>query len=183
MSRGSKSVKGAIVQYYRCNRVYSRSKYFDDRRDSAEDCSYNDQEFSEFSPDLNIKETNTKPCLRTEEAYHVVRIPALIRSRIHEMSAKKLPTPVIIMVLQVCAVTLEECHRFCTNGSALEQRILSITPGEVSAIANSSIGQENPTQECALSELELAVLEQYERNRSGVLSQFQLARREENRKR
>ncbi|CAJ0600251.1 unnamed protein product [Cylicocyclus nassatus] len=232
MSRGRKTIKGATVQYYRCNRIYSIPKRLAGLYDSAVNCSRANQEFNEISSSLFANETNTKPCLCTEESctaffrkaytdngkievrycdHHLhgdqaIRIPASIRRRIHEMSVKKLPTHVIIMVLQ------KERHLFCTPGSALERRILTITLPEINAIArsfarkiesnskhtehgldndfelvqerNSSIASgESHTQEDALSEVELAMFEQYERNRNGVLSQFHGLRREENRKR
>ncbi|KAL6728848.1 hypothetical protein Aduo_010582 [Ancylostoma duodenale] len=152
MSRGNKTVKGATVQYYRCNRMYSiprnkTTRLIDDI--AAADCYDNESYANPMDP--FEKETSTKPFLRTEEActaffrksylddggievrycdYHLhsddrVRLPRAIRSRIFEMSTKKLPAPVIVMVLR------KECHRFCSPGSSLERRIMSITPHEL----------------------------------------------------
>ncbi|VDK59963.1 unnamed protein product, partial [Cylicostephanus goldi] len=47
------------------------------------------------------------------------------------MSKKKLPLPVIVMVLH------RECHRFCMPGTALERRIMAVTPREVQLVAQS----------------------------------------------
>ncbi|EYC20208.1 hypothetical protein Y032_0022g509 [Ancylostoma ceylanicum] len=152
MPRGNKTVKGATVQYYRCNRMYSIPKSKITRLIdgiAAGDCYGNKSYANPMNP--FEKETSTKPFLRTEGActaflrksyldngkiqvrycdYHLhsddgVRLPRAIRSRIFEMTAKKLPAPVIVMVLR------KECHQFCSPGSSLERRIMSITPREV----------------------------------------------------
>ncbi|PIO71680.1 hypothetical protein TELCIR_06416 [Teladorsagia circumcincta] len=167
------------------------------------------------------------------------------------MTKKKLPLPVIVMVLH------RECHRFCMPGTALERRIMAVTPREVQLVAqsvqrrldsasrrkrlnesseqNANGGERNEddhqreredheaaenilepadaddshenliemqeddsggSQETALdfstegrgeggelTELELAMLEEYEQNRGVILTDFQSLKREENRKR
>ncbi|KAJ1371519.1 hypothetical protein KIN20_033484 [Parelaphostrongylus tenuis] len=153
------------------------------------------------------------------------------------MSKKKLPLPVIVMVLH------RECHRFCMPGTALEKRIMAVTPREAQLVAQSiqrrldaaakrivksekaaeasdhkaaenlvNRNDDNDCQEhlepadeipeeCAeggegvdystegrgeggeLTELELTMLEEYERNRGVILTDFQSLKREENRKR
>ncbi|KAK6740537.1 hypothetical protein RB195_008787 [Necator americanus] len=151
MARGNKVVKGTIVQYYRCNRIYSLPRKQTMRLVDGFTGIGCDDEFYAYPKDPFLKETSTKPFLRTEEActaffrkcylndgrievrycdYHLhsddhIRLPRVVRSRIYEMSTKRLPTAVIIMVLQ------KERHRFCSEGSALERRIMSLTPSEV----------------------------------------------------
>ncbi|KAK5971748.1 C2H2-type domain-containing protein [Trichostrongylus colubriformis] len=278
MSRGNKTIKEGIVQYFRCNRIFSIAK--DKALRIVDDINAGTYEaIKDITQPMDPfgKETSTKPYLRTEEActaffrktylndgtievrycdYHLhgderLRLPTAIRNRIYEMTKKRLPLPVIVMVLQ------RECHRFCMPGTALERRIMAVTPREVQLVAQSvqrrldsamkrkrlneaagheqnANGEERPegeheredheaaenilepaeaddshenliemqeddsggSQETALdfstegrgeggelTELELAMLEEYERNRGVILTDFQSLKREENRKR
>ncbi|VDO24858.1 unnamed protein product [Haemonchus placei] len=279
MSRGNKTIKEGIVQYFRCNRIFSIAK--DKALRIVDDINAGTYEaIKDITQPMDPfgKETSTKPYLRTEEActaffrktylndgtievrycdYHLhgderLRLPTAIRNRIYEMTKKRLPLPVIVMVLQ------RECHRFCMPGTALERRIMAVTPREVQLVAqsvqrrldsasrrkrineisgngrNANGGERNEgehaqdredheaavnllepaeaddshenllemqedgggIQESALdfssegrgeggelTELELAMLEEYEQNRGVILTDFQSIKREENRKR
>ncbi|VDM62730.1 unnamed protein product [Angiostrongylus costaricensis] len=283
MSRGNKTIKEGIVQYFRCNRIFSIAK--DKALRIVDDINAGTYEaVKDITQPMDPfgKETSTKPYLRTEEActaffrktylndgtievrycdYHLhgderLRLPVAIRNRIYEMTKKKLPLPVIVMVLH------KECNRFCMPGTALERRIMAVTPREVQLVAQSvqrrldaaakrkkaaeASGQlqtlnggqqleadnvredheaaenllsrtddnehqnddrehlepaDEIPEECAeggegvdfstegrgeggeLTELELRTLEEYERNRGVILTDFQSLKREENRKR
>ncbi|EYB83657.1 hypothetical protein Y032_0331g2713 [Ancylostoma ceylanicum] len=158
MSRGNKTIKEGIVQYFRCNRIFSIAK--DKALRIVDDINAGTYEaVKDITQPMDPfgKETSTKPYLRTEEActaffrktylndgtievrycdYHLhgderLRLPTAIRNRIYEMSKKKLPLPVIVMVLH------RECHRFCMPGTALERRIMAVTPREVQLVAQS----------------------------------------------
>ncbi|WKY16482.1 hypothetical protein Q1695_001268 [Nippostrongylus brasiliensis] len=158
MSRGNKTIKEGIVQYFRCNRIFSIAK--DKALRIVDDISAGTYEaVKDITQPMDPfgKETSTKPYLRTEEActaffrktymndgtievrycdYHLhgderLRLPAAIRNRIFEMTRKRLPLPVIVMVLQ------RECNRFCLPGTALERRIMAVTPREVQLVAQS----------------------------------------------
>ncbi|EPB79459.1 hypothetical protein ANCCEY_01396 [Ancylostoma ceylanicum] len=175
MSRGNKTIKEGIVQYFRCNRIFSIAKdkalrIVDDinplelwvikkwiNKHMLKAGTYEAVKDITQPMDPFGKETSTKPYLRTEEActaffrktylndgtievrycdYHLhgderLRLPTAIRNRIYEMSKKKLPLPVIVMVLH------RECHRFCMPGTALERRIMAVTPREVQLVAQS----------------------------------------------
>ncbi|KAJ1368080.1 hypothetical protein KIN20_029140 [Parelaphostrongylus tenuis] len=158
MCRGNKTVKEGIVQYFRCNRIYSIAK--DKAMRNVDDINAGANEaVKDITHPMEpfAKETSTRPYLRTEEActaffrktylndgtievrycdYHLhgderLRLPTVIRNRIHDMIKKKLPLPVIVMVLH------RERHRFCLPGTALERRIMAITPREAQLVAQS----------------------------------------------
>ncbi|VDP11988.1 unnamed protein product [Heligmosomoides polygyrus] len=283
MSRGNKTIKEGIVQYFRCNRIFSIAK--DKALRIVDDITAGTYEaVKDITQPMDPfgKETSTKPYLRTEEActaffrktylndgtievrycdHHLhgderLRLPTAIRNRIHEMMKKRLPLPVIVMVLQ------RECHRFCMPGTALERRIMAVTPREVQLVAqsvqrridaaskrkravesqsgisqnsyetgedvnegrreddeaaeniieraddqdshvanehlmdvaeedtttsgsiedNMSLANEGRGEGGELTEVELAMLEEYEQNRGVILTDFQSLKREENRK-
>ncbi|KAJ1370684.1 hypothetical protein KIN20_032471 [Parelaphostrongylus tenuis] len=279
-SRGKKTIKEGTVQYFRCNRIFPIAK--DKVMRIVDDINAGNYEaVKDITQPMDPfgKETSTKPHIRTEESctaflkktnlsdgtievrycdYHLhgdvrLRLPEAVRNRIHEMSKKKLPWPVIVMVLH------RECHRFCMPGTPLEKRIMAVTPREVQEVAQSiqrrldaaanrkkaaeASGQPKTSngsqqllinnngsedhkaaenlvnrnddndcqehlepadeipEECAeggegvdystegrgeggeLTELELTMLEEYERNRGVILTDFQSLKREENRKR
>ncbi|KAJ1373394.1 hypothetical protein KIN20_035775, partial [Parelaphostrongylus tenuis] len=279
MSRGNKTVKEGIVQYFRCNRIYSIAKDKTMRLVDDINAGANEAVKDITHPmDPFAKETSTRPYLRTEEActaffrktylndgtievrycdYHLhdderLRLPTVIRNRIHDMSKKKLPLPVIVMVLH------RERRRFCLPGTALERRIMAITPREAQLVAQSvqrrldaaakrnkaaeassqlkashgsqqlfmnnegedhkvagNLVNRNDDNDCEehlepadeiseewaeggegvdffaegsgeggeLTELELTVLEEYERNRGVISANFESLKREENKKR
>ncbi|RCN45304.1 hypothetical protein ANCCAN_08700, partial [Ancylostoma caninum] len=212
MSRGNKTVKGAIVQYYRCNRMYSTprnktTRLIDDI--AADDCYDNESYANPMDP--FEKETSTKPFLRTEEActaffrksylndggievrycdYHLhsddrVRLPRAVRSRIFEMSAKKLPAPVIVMVLRNAIYKETDFEEKAGDHRTFEEnQEFRETKSYEEAIANDvCIDEDGHGEEGELTMLELATLEEYERDRGSILTQFQNMRREENRKR
>ncbi|KJH42492.1 hypothetical protein DICVIV_11517 [Dictyocaulus viviparus] len=176
MSRGNKTIKEGIVQYFRCNRIFSIAK--DKALRIVDDINAGTYEaIKDITQPMDPfgKETSTKPYLRTEEActaffrktylndgtievrycdYHLhgderLRLPAAIRNRIYDMSKKKLPLPVIVMVLHSTSHLIHprilkstfifkgECHRFCMPGTALERRIMAVTPREVQLVAQS----------------------------------------------
>ncbi|KAK6034527.1 hypothetical protein COOONC_27966, partial [Cooperia oncophora] len=124
MSRGNKTIKEGIVQYFRCNRIFSIAK--DKALRIVDDINAGTYEaVKDITQPMDPfgKETSTKPYLRTEEActaffrktylndgtievrycdYHLhgderLRLPTAIRNRIYEMSKKSLPLPVIVM--------------------------------------------------------------------------------------
>ncbi|CAI4226008.1 unnamed protein product [Auanema sp. JU1783] len=150
MSRGNKMIKAGMVQYFRCNRMQSVSR--DKTLRACDELSAYGSSPVERNEDDPFVGIGGKPCLRTEEActaffrkaylpngtievrfcdHHLhederVRLPAILKDRIFEMSRKNLPPPVIMMVLQ------HEREKFCQIGSAIERRIMALTPKDIS---------------------------------------------------
>ncbi|KAE9414213.1 hypothetical protein Angca_000651, partial [Angiostrongylus cantonensis] len=129
--RGSDSVKKGIVQFFRCNGVRLKG-------------------ITQLVDPL-VAKTVKKPLARTEQIctafikktycadgtievkycdhhLHDHEKPLLferILNRVYDMIGKKLPFPLIVMILHA------ERNQLCVPGTALERRILTITPEEL----------------------------------------------------
>ncbi|VDM53807.1 unnamed protein product [Angiostrongylus costaricensis] len=185
MPRGSKAVKQGIVQFFRCDGAGPKG-------------------ITQLIDPL-VAETGKKPLVRTEQVctafikktyrsdgiievrysdHHLhdpekPRLYERILNRIYDMSEKKLPFPVIVMILQ------SECNQFCMPGTALERRIMTITPQELQLVAQTAKRGPHTAAKRGgeLTEVESKTLEEYERNRIAMTAHFRSLEREAERRR
>lgn len=126
-----------------------------------------------------------------------LRLPQQVKERIYDMHRKKLQPTVILMVLK------EEREQFALPGSAVERKVLCLTPKDISAVIstrNSNARKRNKAREsgkniaadcdelsfdetATLSEIERRCLEQYMNNESTILRDMAEIKRVENRRR
>ncbi|GMR32555.1 hypothetical protein PMAYCL1PPCAC_02750 [Pristionchus mayeri] len=155
MSRGNKCGKQGVVRYYRCNRVSNNGPRGRPRKSAGaqndEEGVENGVEENEVEREGGRPGRRKQALVRTEKIctafyrkaegidgrisvrycdFHLhedvkVKLPDIVKERIMEMLAKKLPMPVIVEVIKA------ESEQYARLGSELERRIYSIGEKDV----------------------------------------------------